>query len=57
MRTGVGPYGPDTGVDFTTEFVSSDTLIPTVQAICKVCFYAHTFLLMPIVRGEGVFNG
>ena len=33
-------------------FGTGPATIPTIQAMCTVCFYVHTFLLMPILNGE-----
>lgn len=37
----------------TPMFIPGDGTIPTVQIMCDTCFYVHTFLLMPIIQGEG----
>lgn len=39
-------------VDGRVGFVETERTVPTIQAICKTCFYAHSFLLMPILGEE-----
>ncbi len=38
-------------------FYPGSGTIPTIQAMCTICFYVHTFLLIPIINGEEDSNG
>lgn len=47
-----GLIQPITEAEGGGTFLPGEETIPTIQAMCKKCFFVHTFLLMPILGRE-----